>query len=89
MPSEAQLSPLSNDIKAQIKTWVCELLEVDEGEVLETSLFADEFDMDSLLAIELVASLEKRLNLSIEQEDMRRMVNLLGVYEVVEEAARR
>jgi acyl carrier protein len=89
MPSEAQLSFLSDEVKVQIKTMVCELLEVEENEVLDTSSFVDEFEMDSLLAIELVAALEKRMDLKIDQEDMRRMVNLEGVYEVVREAVGR
>ncbi|MGC4746950.1 acyl carrier protein [Micromonospora sp. DT201] len=72
---------------AKLKDLVCEILELDEDEVSETSLFAEDHGADSLRAIEILASLEKEFGVVIDQSELARMVNLKGVREVVAEAA--
>ncbi|WP_424187025.1 acyl carrier protein [Actinokineospora sp. G85] len=72
---------------AKIKEVVCEILEVDEDEVTETSLFIDDHEADSLRAIEILASLEKAFGVVIDQAELPRMVNLRGVNTVLAEAA--
>ena len=71
----------------EIKSIVCEILELDEDEVTETSLFAEDHGADSLRAIEILASLEKAFAVVIDQAELSRMVNLRGVYDVVAESA--
>jgi acyl carrier protein len=71
---------------ARIKQIVCDVLELEEGEVTDTSLFSEDHDADSLRAIEILASLEKAFGVVIDQSELTRMVNLNGVYEVVTEA---
>jgi acyl carrier protein len=72
----------------KIKEIVCDVLEIEEDEVTETSLFGEDHGADSLRAIEILASLEKELGVVIDQSELSRMVNLKGVHEVVAEAAR-
>jgi acyl carrier protein len=72
---------------ARIREIVCEILELEEDEVTETSLFKEDHDADSLRAIEILASLEKEFKVVIDQSELARMVNLKGVYEVVSEVA--
>ncbi|WP_234542815.1 acyl carrier protein [Streptomyces shenzhenensis] len=88
MPFKNPPSPLADETKNTIKEIVCDILEIEDDEMTDVSLFIDEHDMDSLRAIEILAAIEKRLNVTIEQEEMARMVNLEGVYAVVEQAAR-
>nr|WP_211240412.1 acyl carrier protein [Haloglycomyces albus] len=73
-------------MKDKIKVLICEILELDVDEVTETSLFKEDHDADSLLAIEIVASLEKTFNITIAQSEMTKMVNLAGIYDVVSAA---
>ncbi|MGW2957737.1 acyl carrier protein [Streptomyces sp. NPDC001220] len=75
--------------KQEIKEIVCDILEIDEDEVTETSLFKEEHDADSLRAIEILAALERTQKVTIDQAELSRMVNLEGVYAVVAEAAQR
>ncbi|WP_034269714.1 acyl carrier protein [Haloechinothrix halophila] len=70
-----------------IKEIVCDILEIDPDEVTNTSLFAEDHDADSLRAIEILAALEKRFSVVIDQSELPRMINLDGVYAVVAEAA--
>jgi len=71
---------------AEIKDMVCDILELDSDELTEASLFKEDHDADSLRAIEILAALEKRFGVVIDQAELARMVNLAGVYEVVAEA---
>lgn len=68
-----------------IKVIVCDILEIEEDEVSEVSLFKEDHNADSLRAIEILAALEKEFRVVINQSELPRMVNLKGVYEVVSE----
>ncbi|WP_031076424.1 acyl carrier protein [Streptomyces sp. NRRL WC-3742] len=70
-----------------IKEIVCDILEIEEDEVTETSLFKEDHGADSLRAIEILAALEKEFGIVINQTELPRMVNLDGVYAVVAEPA--
>ncbi|MFC5216373.1 acyl carrier protein [Streptomyces coerulescens] len=71
-----------------IKEIVCDILEIEEDEVTGTSLFKEDHKADSLRAIEILAALEKKFGVVIDQSELPRMVNIDGVYQVVAEAAR-
>lgn len=73
----------TEDQMATIKELVCDILELDEEEVSDTSLFKEDHDADSLRAIEILATLEKTFKIKIPQEELPRMVNLQGVQAVV------
>lgn len=70
-----------------IKELVCDILELEEDEVTQTSLFKEDHDADSLRAIEILATLEKTFKIKIPQEELPKMVNLDGVYSVVAQHA--
>jgi acyl carrier protein len=74
------------DRQARIKEIVCDVLELEEDEVTGSSLFKEDHGADSLRAIEILAGLEKEFKVTIDQSELERMVNLDGVYAVVEEA---
>jgi acyl carrier protein len=75
------------DRKETISEIVCDILEIEPSEVTDTSLFKEDHGADSLRAIEILAALEKKFNVTIEQAELARMVNLEGVYTVVSESA--
>ncbi|GAA2344066.1 acyl carrier protein [Streptomyces violaceusniger] len=81
------MTAIVEERRETIKEIVTDILELDPGEVTETSLFKEEHDADSLRAIEILAALEKTFNIVIDQSELSRMVNLRGVYEVVSDAA--
>lgn len=72
---------------AKISEIICDILELEEDEVTETSLFKEDHGADSLRAIEILAALEKQFGIVIDQSELSRMVHLKGVYEVVAESA--
>ena len=89
MTSAGSTVTLDDERKAQIKELVCEILEIEAADVSPTSLFKEEHDADSLRAIEILAALERTFDITIDQAELARMVNLEGVYAVVAEAGAR
>ncbi|MBG0567796.1 acyl carrier protein [Actinoplanes aureus] len=81
------MSTIDEQRDVKLKEIICEILELEEDEVTETSLFNEDHGADSLRAIEILASLEKEFGVVIDQSEMARMVNVKGVREVVGEAA--
>ncbi|MFI9100885.1 acyl carrier protein [Streptomyces fildesensis] len=80
------MSSVDEERALKIREIVCDILEIEEEDVSDTSLFKEEHDADSLRAIEILAGLEKEFNITIDQSELARMVHLKGVYEVVAES---
>ncbi|MFF5205879.1 acyl carrier protein [Streptosporangium sp. NPDC000396] len=81
------MSSLLDERMEEMKELISEILELDEDEITETSLFNEDHGADSMRAIEILAALEKKFNVVIAQDNLMRMTHLKGVYEVVAEAA--
>ncbi|MBW5420642.1 acyl carrier protein [Streptomyces sp. BG9H] len=77
---------ITDERRATIKEIICDILELEDGEVTDTSLFIEDHGADSLRAIEILASLEKEFGITIEQSELSEMVNLERVYKIVGEA---
>lgn len=73
------------DRKSQLRDIVCEILEIDPGQITDDSSFNDH-DADSMGMIEILAVLEKTYNITIDETELIHMVNLSGVYAVVASA---
>ncbi|MBC2875743.1 MULTISPECIES: acyl carrier protein [Streptomyces] len=71
----------------EIREIVAEVLELEPEEITETGLFAEEYEADSLRAIEILARLEKKYKVEIPQSDLPKMVNLAEVYDVLAKRA--
>jgi acyl carrier protein len=74
---------LTEEKRAKVKEIVCDVLEIEDDEVTETSLFVEDHEADSMRAIEILASLEINFGVTVDQSELERMVNLAGVYEVL------
>jgi acyl carrier protein len=80
------MAMITEDVRARVVKIVGEILEVDPGKLTETAVFAEEFDADSVLAIEILTAIEDDLDVTIDQAEVDRMVNLAGIYDVLAEA---
>ncbi|MCN9244841.1 phosphopantetheine-binding protein [Streptomyces sp. RY43-2] len=76
-------SILTAEQDAQLREIIIEVLELEADELTDTSSFVDDHDADSLLAIEILARIEKDLGITIPQDDLVDMGNLDGVRAVV------
>lgn len=81
-----QTTQITQEDRDEIKAIVSNILDIEPDDMTLTSSFKDDHDADSLLAIEILASLEKTFKITIPQEELSRMANLEGVYTVMAEA---
>jgi acyl carrier protein len=67
----------------QLRAIITEVLELEPGELTDTSDFIDDHEADSLLAIEILARIERDMGVFIPQEDLPEMTNLGATFLIV------
>ncbi|HEV2636502.1 MAG TPA: acyl carrier protein [Actinocrinis sp.] len=67
----------------ELRELIADVLEIEPEEITETGSFVDEYEADSLRAIEILARIEKKYRVEIPQEDLAKMENLSAVYETI------
>ncbi|MFG1649990.1 acyl carrier protein [Micromonospora sp. NPDC049275] len=68
---------------AELRDIVAEVLELEPEEVADTADFVEEYEADSLRAIEILARIEKKYRVEIPQAELNEMRSLKAVHEVV------
>ncbi|MEV4824400.1 acyl carrier protein [Micromonospora sp. NPDC049274] len=68
---------------AELREIVAEVLELEPEEVADTADFVEEYEADSLRAIEILARIEKKYRVEIPQAELNEMRSLKAVHEVV------
>ncbi len=71
------------EIKKEIKKIVSEIVEIPESELDESANFQD-LGVDSMMALEIVASIEKKLKIVVPEEEIPKITSLEKIYELIE-----
>ena len=71
---------MSDTLKDELRQIITEVTEVEE--IPEDTPFAD-LGIDSMMAIEIVADVEKNYDITIAEEELAELTNLKAVYEKV------
>lgn len=69
------------DRKEELREIVADVLEMDTDEISDTGDFINDYDADSLRAIEILARIDKRYKVEIPQAELPELRNLDAVYE--------
>lgn len=62
---------------------ISEILEIEPEELTEDGSFSDDYDADSMRAVEVLASLEREFNVTIPEEELENMGSLREVKAVL------
>jgi acyl carrier protein len=73
---------VSVELKEQLRAIIAEVSEVDE---IPDSTPFKELGIDSMMAIEIVAEIERTYKLSVPEDELQRITNLDAVYTLVKE----
>jgi acyl carrier protein len=76
------VSAVADDLKEKLRAIIAEVSEVDE--IPDAVPFKD-LGIDSMMAIEIVAEIERTFKLSVPEAELKRITNLDSVYELVRE----
>jgi acyl carrier protein len=74
------VSAMADDLKEKLRAIVAEVSEVDE--IPDATPFKD-LGIDSMMAIEIVAEIERTYKLSVPESELQKITNLDAVYELV------
>ena len=70
-------------IKSEIKAMMAEIMETEPGEIKDDAQFVQDLGMDSMMALEVLASLEKKYKIVIPEEELLKFTTLNSTVEVV------
>ena len=71
-------------IKKDVKRTISEITEVPEDELKEGADFTSELGIDSMMALEMVAAIEKKYKIVIPEEDIPNIRSLKNIYSILE-----
>lgn len=72
-----------DNLKNEIRALIAEILEVDEKNITPDAKFVDELGMDSMMALEILASAEKKYKVKISEEYLTKVTSLNGITEII------
>ncbi|MEU5904157.1 acyl carrier protein [Micromonospora sp. NPDC000316] len=72
-----------NERYEQLREIIAEVLEIETDELTDTGDFAEEYQADSLRAIEILARIDKAFKVEIPQSELPELRNLKATYEAV------
>lgn len=73
------------EIKLEVKKLVSDTTKVPEKDLKDNALFVEDLDIDSMMALELIASIEKKYRVIVPEEKITAIRNMQSVYDLLEE----
>jgi len=71
-------------IKQEVKKIVSEVAELPEAQIKDDARFTEDLGVDSMMALEIIASIEKKLKVVIPEEEIPTIRSLQNVYTLLE-----
>ncbi|MDJ0850698.1 MAG: acyl carrier protein [Myxococcota bacterium] len=77
---------MPTQLEQEITAIVAEVTEIDESELWDKrdKHFMEDLEIDSMLALEIVASIEKKYRIEIEEEELLDITSLNATIELVQ-----
>lgn len=73
------------DIESEVKSLIAEVLEKDPSEITPEARFVEDLNMDSMMALEILAGIEKKYKIAIPEEKMMEFKNLKDTVAIVQQ----
>lgn len=73
-----------DQVKKEVKTIVAEIIEMPEEEIKDEATFVDDLGVDSMMALEIVAVVEKKFKVPIPEEEIPTITSLQKIYDLLE-----
>ena len=73
------------EIKKQAKAIISEITEIPEDELKEDAKFIEDLGVDSMMALEMVAAIEKKYKVVIPEEKIPGIRCLKDIYDILEQ----
>jgi acyl carrier protein len=77
-----------DELRKEIKNKVSEITEISEDKLTDEAKFVEDLGVDSMMALEIVASVEKKYKVTIAEEDIPKIKSLKDIYKLLEGKAK-
>ncbi len=74
--------------KEKLVEMIAEILEVEIEEIKDDTDLVEELDADSMMALEILASVEKEFQIKIAEEELQKFTSLNNIISVIEEKSK-
>ncbi|MFA5305500.1 MAG: acyl carrier protein [Candidatus Omnitrophota bacterium] len=72
------------DYKSEIKKLVADIAEKTPEEITDDAKFSEDLGIDSMMALEIVASIEKKYKVVIPEGEIPNIRSLQNIYDLIE-----
>ena len=70
-------------LESELRSIVAEIVEIDPGKITPDANFIEDLGMDSMMALEILASIEKKYKLRIPEENLIKITTLNKTVDIV------
>ena len=70
-------------LENELRSLVAEIVEIEPDKITPDASFVEDLGMDSMMALEILASIEKKYKLRIPEENLPKVTNLNKTIEIV------
>ena len=70
------------NLEKELRTIIAEIAEIESEKITLQSKFVEDLGMDSMMALEVLASIEKKYKLKIPEENLMKMTDLKSIIEL-------
>lgn len=72
----------TDNIEKEICSLIAEILEVDEEKITPNERFVEDLGMDSMMALEILAAVEKKYRVKIPEEYLTKVTSLRSMVDI-------
>ena len=73
------------NLEKELRVLIAEIIEIEEDKITLQAGFVEDLGMDSMMALEILAAIEKKYKLRIPEEHLTKITNLKQVVETTKE----
>ena len=73
-------------IKKEVKSLISKIIQIQEEDIKENADFFKDLGIDSMMALEIIASIEKKYRITIPEEDIPKLTSLEKIYEYLDKS---
>ena len=70
-------------VKEEVKKIVSKITEIPESELKDDADFTKDLGIDSMMALEMVAAIEKKYKVAIPEEEIPNITSLNSIYDIL------
>jgi acyl carrier protein len=67
----------------EIRSLIAEILEIEEDKITSDAKFVEDLGMDSMMALEILATMEKKFKIKISEEYLAKVTSLASMVDIV------